>query len=83
MSNWGSDPGPRRGRGIAFTLSFGVPVAQVVDDDFGLRADSRGRAYLACVVFALVRERKFARGGPRDEDLATRLKLASDRLARL
>jgi len=31
MSNWGSDPGPRRGRGLAFTLSFGVPVAQVVE----------------------------------------------------
>ena len=27
MSKWGSDPGKDRGRGIAFTLSFGVPVA--------------------------------------------------------
>ena len=31
MSNWGSDPGKDRGRGIAFTLSFGVPVAEVVE----------------------------------------------------
>jgi len=31
MSNWGSDPGKGRGRGVAFTLSFGVPVAEVVE----------------------------------------------------
>ncbi|MBO4221861.1 xanthine dehydrogenase family protein molybdopterin-binding subunit [Bradyrhizobium neotropicale] len=31
MSKWGSDPGKDRGRGIAFTLSFGVPVAEVVE----------------------------------------------------
>ncbi len=31
MSDWGSDPGPDRGRGVAFTLSFGVPVAEVVE----------------------------------------------------
>jgi isoquinoline 1-oxidoreductase subunit beta len=31
MSNWGSDPGKDRGRGLAFTLSFGVPVAEVVE----------------------------------------------------
>ncbi len=31
MSGWGSDLGPGRGRGIAFTLAFGVPVAQVVE----------------------------------------------------
>jgi isoquinoline 1-oxidoreductase subunit beta len=31
MSSWGSDPGKNRGRGIAFTLSFGVPVAEVVE----------------------------------------------------
>ena len=31
MSNWGSDPGRGRGRGIAFTLSFGVPAAEVVE----------------------------------------------------
>jgi isoquinoline 1-oxidoreductase subunit beta len=31
MSNWGSDPGKDRGRGLAFTLSFGVPTAQVVE----------------------------------------------------
>jgi isoquinoline 1-oxidoreductase beta subunit len=31
MSGWGGDLGPGRGRGIAFTLAFGVPVAQVVE----------------------------------------------------
>ncbi|MFY0692684.1 MAG: xanthine dehydrogenase family protein molybdopterin-binding subunit [Paracoccaceae bacterium] len=31
MSDWGSDLGPDRGRGVAFTLSFGVPCAQVVE----------------------------------------------------
>jgi isoquinoline 1-oxidoreductase beta subunit len=31
MSDWGSDPGVGRGRGLAFTLSFGVPVAQVCE----------------------------------------------------
>jgi len=31
MSNWGSDPGKYRGRGVAFTLSFGVPAAEVVE----------------------------------------------------
>jgi isoquinoline 1-oxidoreductase beta subunit len=31
MSNWGSDLGKNRGRGLAFTLSFGVPVAEVVE----------------------------------------------------
>jgi isoquinoline 1-oxidoreductase beta subunit len=31
MSGWGSDPGKDRGRGIAFTLSFGVPAAEVVE----------------------------------------------------
>jgi isoquinoline 1-oxidoreductase beta subunit len=31
MSNWRSPPGPNRARGLAFTLSFGVPVAEVVE----------------------------------------------------
>ena len=31
MSEWGSDLGPNRGRGLAFTLAFGVPVAEVVE----------------------------------------------------
>jgi isoquinoline 1-oxidoreductase beta subunit len=31
MSNWGSPPGPNRGRGVAFSLSFGTPVAEVVE----------------------------------------------------
>ncbi|WP_299655337.1 xanthine dehydrogenase family protein molybdopterin-binding subunit [uncultured Tateyamaria sp.] len=31
MSNWGSDPGPNKGRGVAFCMSFGVPTAEVVE----------------------------------------------------
>lgn len=43
MSDWGSDSGPDRGRGLAFTLSFGVPVAEVVEvtrTDAGIRIDT-------------------------------------------
>lgn len=42
MSDWGSDLGPNRGRGLAFTLAFGVPVAEVVEvtsTDAGIRID--------------------------------------------
>ena len=42
MSDWGRDLGPRRGRGLAFTLAFGVPTAQVIevtDTDEGIRID--------------------------------------------
>lgn len=42
MSEWGSDLGPDRGRGLAFTLAFGVPVAEVVEvtqTDAGIRID--------------------------------------------
>ncbi|MHA1128949.1 MAG: molybdopterin cofactor-binding domain-containing protein, partial [Alphaproteobacteria bacterium] len=31
MSNWGAPLGLNQGRGVAFTLSFGVPVAEVVE----------------------------------------------------
>jgi isoquinoline 1-oxidoreductase subunit beta len=31
MSDWGGPLGPGRGRGLAFVLSFGVPVAEVVE----------------------------------------------------
>lgn len=31
MSSWGNDLGKDRGRGVAFTLSFGVPTAEVVE----------------------------------------------------
>ncbi|BAL78943.1 xanthine dehydrogenase family protein molybdopterin-binding subunit [Bradyrhizobium cosmicum] len=31
MSCWDSKPGPGRARGLAFTLSFGVPVAEVIE----------------------------------------------------
>lgn len=43
MSNWGGSPGVGRGRGIAYCLSFGVPVAEVVDvsqTDAGIRIDT-------------------------------------------
>lgn len=31
LSSWGTPMAPGRGRGVAFTLSFGVPVAEVVE----------------------------------------------------
>lgn len=42
MSGWGTPLGPGRGRGVAFTVSFGVPVAEVVevsDTPSGIRID--------------------------------------------
>ncbi|MEL6607287.1 MAG: molybdopterin cofactor-binding domain-containing protein [Pseudomonadota bacterium] len=42
MSDWGSDLGPGRGRGLAFINSFGVPTAEVVevtDTGRGIRVD--------------------------------------------
>jgi isoquinoline 1-oxidoreductase beta subunit len=50
MSNWGSDLGTGRGRGLAFTLAFGVPVAQVcevTESDAGIRID---KVYMAADV---------------------------------
>ncbi len=43
MSNWGTDLGPNRGRGLALVESFGVPVAEVIDvsmTDFGVKIDT-------------------------------------------
>ncbi|WP_299043238.1 molybdopterin cofactor-binding domain-containing protein [uncultured Tateyamaria sp.] len=31
MSGWGNAPGPNKGRGVAFCMSFGVPTAEVVE----------------------------------------------------
>ncbi|MDA4848468.1 xanthine dehydrogenase family protein molybdopterin-binding subunit [Hoeflea poritis] len=42
MSGWGSDLGPKRGRGVAFCMSFGVATAEVVevtDTDDGIKID--------------------------------------------
>lgn len=42
ISDWGSDIGPDRGRGIALVESFGVPVAEVVEvtnTERGIRID--------------------------------------------
>jgi len=42
MSDWGSDLGPKRGRGLAMTNSFGVPCAEVIevtDTDEGIKID--------------------------------------------
>ncbi|MCF6445767.1 xanthine dehydrogenase family protein molybdopterin-binding subunit [Nereida sp. MMG025] len=42
MSDWGSDLGPNRGRGVAFVSSFGVPTAEVVEvtaTDNGIQID--------------------------------------------
>ena len=42
MSNWGSDLGANRGRGVAFVNSFGVPTAEVIEvtmTDQGIKID--------------------------------------------
>ena len=54
MSNWGSDLGPNRGRGVAFVESFGVPTAEVVEvsvTDRGIKLD---RVFAACDVGTVV-----------------------------
>jgi isoquinoline 1-oxidoreductase beta subunit len=50
MSNWGSDPGKGRGRGVAFTLSFGVPVAEVVEVTHTPRGISIDKVFVAVEV---------------------------------
>lgn len=50
MSNWGSSPGPNRGRGVAFTLSFGVPVAEVVEVTSTPRGIKIDRVFVAAEV---------------------------------
>ncbi|MGR3514974.1 MAG: xanthine dehydrogenase family protein molybdopterin-binding subunit [Paracoccaceae bacterium] len=50
MSNWGSDLGANRGRGVAFVESFGVPTAEVIEvtnTDRGIKID---RVFVACDV---------------------------------
>lgn len=50
MSNWGSDLGPDRGRGLAMVVSFGTPVAEVVEvtnTPKGIRID---KVYVAAEV---------------------------------
>ncbi len=50
MSNWGSALGPNQGRGLALVISFGVPVAEVVEvtnTSYGIRID---KVYVAADV---------------------------------
>ncbi|TKZ22362.1 xanthine dehydrogenase family protein molybdopterin-binding subunit [Shimia litoralis] len=54
MSNWSSDLGPNRGRGVAFTTSFGAPVAEVIEvtnTEDGIRID---KVYVAAEVGTVV-----------------------------
>lgn len=77
MSGWdGPSPGNGRGRGVAFCMSFGVPVAQVIEvtnTDRGIRID---RVFVAVDVGevldpvnleAQVFGGRDLRPGPRDE----------------
>ncbi|MEP3298154.1 molybdopterin cofactor-binding domain-containing protein [Tateyamaria sp.] len=60
MSNWdGPDLGENRGRGVAFTLSFGVPVAEVVEvtnTPDGIRIDN---VFVAAEVGQVIDPRNF------------------------
>ena len=54
MSNWGAPLGPNKGRGVAFVLSFGVPVAEVVEvtnTPNGIKLD---KVWVACDVGQLL-----------------------------
>jgi isoquinoline 1-oxidoreductase beta subunit len=54
MSNWGSDLGPNRGRGIAMVESFGVPTAEVVEvtaTEDGIKID---KVYVAADVGQII-----------------------------
>lgn len=54
MSNWGTDPGPNRARGVAFCMSFGVSTAEVVEvtnTEDGIRID---KVYVAAEVGKVV-----------------------------
>lgn len=50
MSNWGSDPGPGRGRGVALVNSFGVPAAEVVEVTAGPSGIRIDRVFVAAEV---------------------------------
>ena len=54
MSDWGSDPGPNRGRGVAFCMSFGTSTAEVVEvtnTEDGIKID---KVYIAAEVGTIV-----------------------------
>lgn len=54
MSNWGSDPGKDRARGVAFCLAFGVPTAEVIEitkTSEGIKID---KVYVAAEVGRIV-----------------------------
>lgn len=55
---------------------------RVIEADFGAEPGPRGRAFWACVVFALVRELKFARGARLADELRETLRDAASRLRR-
>ena len=54
MSNWGTDLGPNRGRGVAFVESFGVPTAEVIEVTNTERGIKIDRVYVACDVGRVV-----------------------------
>lgn len=50
MSNWGAPLGPNQGRGVAFVLSFGVPVAEVVEVTNTSKGIKIDKVWVACDV---------------------------------
>lgn len=54
LSNWGSDLGPNRGRGVAFIESFGVPVAEVVEVTNTERGIKIDKVYAVCDVGTVI-----------------------------
>jgi isoquinoline 1-oxidoreductase subunit beta len=61
LANWGRDLGAGRGQGVAFSLVYGVPVAEVVEvtqTDQGLRID---QVYVACDAGPVIDPASFAK----------------------
>ncbi len=54
MSDWGSELGPSRGRGVAFVESFGVPTAEVVEVTATERGIKIDRVFVACDVGTII-----------------------------
>ncbi|WP_371169243.1 xanthine dehydrogenase family protein molybdopterin-binding subunit [Aliiroseovarius sp. 2305UL8-7] len=50
MSGWGGDLGPNKARGVAFSLSFGTPVAEVIEITNGEDGISLDKVWVAAEV---------------------------------
>jgi isoquinoline 1-oxidoreductase subunit beta len=59
MSSWGTDLGKDRGRGVAFTLSFGVPTAEVIEVTNTVRGIRIDKVFVAVEVGRVLDPKNF------------------------